>query len=374
MPVPDLIRYWGYGVEEHWVTTEDGYIQGVHRIISTKHKNTGPKPAIFMMHCLVCSSAIWVFGPPQKSLGFLMADLGYDVWLGNARGNTYSRNHTYLDPDHDKVEFWDFDWHETALYDVTSAIDHILATTGQEKVLYVGHSMGCTEFLTTMSMRPEYNDKVSAAVLLAPPAYMDHATNPMFLMAHFGDLLDFLVHLIGMYEFLPNDLLLSLIGHAACNDEHPLLEWACANFAYLFLGMHAGNMNETMMSVYLDHLPEGTSTRPFLHYAQLFLSEKFESYDFGRKGNLEHYGSEDHPDYDLAKVTVPTALFYGTGDDLADPIDVHTLSLALPNCIKNHEVEFDGFSHGEFFAHIDVDKLVYKYVIDIFQEIAPIVH
>lgn len=39
--------------------------------------------------------------------GFMLADAGFDVWLTNARGNTYGRAHTYLDPDRDK-EFWQF--------------------------------------------------------------------------------------------------------------------------------------------------------------------------------------------------------------------------------------------------------------------------
>jgi len=38
-----------------------------------------------------------------------MANLGYDVWLGNSRGNHHSRNHTTLDPDKSK-QFWDFSW------------------------------------------------------------------------------------------------------------------------------------------------------------------------------------------------------------------------------------------------------------------------
>lgn len=38
--------------------------------------------------------------------GFLMADAGYDVWLGNMRGNTYGMAHVkYTTKQH---EFWQF--------------------------------------------------------------------------------------------------------------------------------------------------------------------------------------------------------------------------------------------------------------------------
>ena len=73
-------------------------------------------------------------------LGYILADACFDVWMGNSRGNTFSRGHASLDNKSD--EYWDFSWHEMGLYDIPTVIDYILARTGHPvstKNVILGH-------------------------------------------------------------------------------------------------------------------------------------------------------------------------------------------------------------------------------------------
>ena len=57
--VPTLINYWGYPVEEHWVTTEDGYILGLHRIPHGPHIQHPPNLCVFFKIFKDCTSFIF---------------------------------------------------------------------------------------------------------------------------------------------------------------------------------------------------------------------------------------------------------------------------------------------------------------------------
>lgn len=110
--VPQIIEARGYECETHDVLTPDGYILAVHRIINPMLEGIKGKPVI-LMHAMLDSSVTWVIqnskdmltdniiesdAPVGNMLGFELARRGYDVWMPNARGNTYSRKHVSLNP------------------------------------------------------------------------------------------------------------------------------------------------------------------------------------------------------------------------------------------------------------------------------------
>lgn len=108
---------------------------------------------------------------------YILAEAGYDVWMGNARGNTYSRRHKSLKPT--SSAFWKFSWHEIGYYDLPAMIDYVIKNTGVPKLQYVGFSQGTTAFWVMASTRPEYNEKISAMQALAPVAYVGNIKSPL---------------------------------------------------------------------------------------------------------------------------------------------------------------------------------------------------
>ncbi|XP_015520640.2 lipase 3-like [Neodiprion lecontei] len=361
--VPAMIARHGYMVETHHVTTYDGYILQMHRIPATPTSPAATnKSAVFLMHGLLSSSADWVVMGPGKGLAYILADAGYDVWMGNARGNTYSKNHTTI-TDFAGKEFWDFEWHQIGYYDLPAMIDYTLTNTGQRKLIYVGHSQGTTSFYVMASAKPEYNDKINVMFSLAPVAYMGNLKSPLLrLTSTLVNTLEAIFDLFGEYEFLPKSDLIALVGSKFCHDD-ALTQFLCSNVLFLMCGFNKAQLNTTMLPVIFKHTPAGASTRQLVHYGQEIMFRKFRQYDYGPVLNLHHYHKITPPNYNLGRISAPVHLLYSDNDWMAAVSDVEKLYSELGNPVEKYRILDGKWNHLDFLWGINAKELVYNHIL-----------
>jgi lysosomal acid lipase/cholesteryl ester hydrolase len=188
------------------VTTEDGYILTQYRIPGLTNDFTSGKPTVFMQHGLLDSANCWIMNYDDVAPAFVAARAGYDVWLGNSRGNTYSLGNTKYDPWKNEKKYWDFDWEEMGQYDIPASLDYISALTGIEKIAYVGHSQGTTQmFYGLANWEDYYKDKISIFVALAPVTMLPNTDTTLFhLASDFYDELDDTFDLLNIHSVLNN--------------------------------------------------------------------------------------------------------------------------------------------------------------------------
>jgi pimeloyl-ACP methyl ester carboxylesterase len=80
------------------ITTEDGYILQIFNIY--KKDIAKDAPVILCMNGIACCSDYWV-SQEEQSPAIILANAGYNVFLGNNRGTVYGRRHKTLDPEKD---------------------------------------------------------------------------------------------------------------------------------------------------------------------------------------------------------------------------------------------------------------------------------
>ena len=144
---------------------------------------TGPKRVAFLQHGLEDSSSTWVINFRNQSLAFILADAGYDVWLGNMRGNKYGLKHERLNPDDEA--FWDFSFDEMSNFDLTAMIDYALKVTNEAKLFYIGHSQGTMIQFAQLSKNQELASKIKLFIALGPVATVGHIKTPIRYLGNF---------------------------------------------------------------------------------------------------------------------------------------------------------------------------------------------
>uniref|UniRef100_A0A915IN51 Lipase n=1 Tax=Romanomermis culicivorax TaxID=13658 RepID=A0A915IN51_ROMCU len=313
MTLEEIVRFRGYPIERHNVQTSDGYILSMFRIPSAKkgsNPQNRPKEPILLQHGFLATAYNWILNNEDQALGFLykglfhfidirvmrlpffvayvLADNGYDVWLGNIRGNSFSKKHvnyTVLDP-----EFWDFTWVEMAEYDLPSMIDYILNRTNRSQLIYLGYSQGSLMGFAKFSSDPIYANKVKTFIAMAPVATVGDILGPAKQLARFTWTLKVGFVVGGYRSFGVLKLILKDIQQSLMNDNRGKNK-TCDHLYFNFINPNArANLNETLIPLYLSRMPDDTSLKNVAHYGQMISSGLMQKYDYGLLKNYMIYG------------------------------------------------------------------------------------
>lgn len=188
-----------------------------------------------------------------NSFAFFFADAGFDVWLNNSRGNCYSRDHKYLDPDNDE-EYWDFSFHELGKFDQPALFSYILKHTGNSSLTYIGHSQGTTQMFAGLSMNSDFfKGKINLAVMLAPVATVHNASAKLLQKNADNEKLMSMLKMMGP-EIMPNPNVEGKLSSAfiklAGNGKIALSFVSDSN---------PGLLSQTGLETYMGHFPAGAS-------------------------------------------------------------------------------------------------------------------
>ncbi|XP_009560081.2 lipase member M [Cuculus canorus] len=373
--VGEIIRYHGYPFEEHEVVTEDGYYLTMQRIphgrdnagsTSTSRKAEAqgssmfcppPKPAVLLQHGLVLEGSIWLINLPNNSLGFILADAGYDVWIGNNRGNSWSRKHKEFEFHHQEYSAYSF--HEMAMYDLPAMINYILRETGLEQLYYVAYSQGTTTGFIAFSSIPELDHKIKMFFALAPITTNSNTKSPLVTALHLPEGL--IKFILGRTMIFDKGEVLQQVTSTLCG--YPIFKSLCSLLISL-PGGFSNSLNMSRIDAYLSHYPDSTSLQNILHWRQIYQTGEFKCYDYG-SDNMIHYNQTTPPVYKVENMKAPLAAWYGGRDWLSSLEDVN---LVLPRITNvTYKKYIPEFTHFDFIWSVQAYEQVYKEILELLE-------
>ncbi|EFC48216.1 predicted protein, partial [Naegleria gruberi] len=367
----DFVRQQGYPIEKHETVTSDGYVLQIHRIPhgnlnslmlfkdeilledELERRKKKKRPVVFLQHGVFNSSSAWLIGGQKYSFAFMLADAGFDVWLGNNRGVQFSRKHISWNSFTDK-EFWKFSFTEMAKFDFPAQIKYVLKFTQVEKLSYVGHSQGTTQAFVALTLFPELQKKLDMFIALAPVCSLKHQQSK----------------LLAMVTKMNTEMLFSTlegigIGEIGATQRNrsvlPKLTQSLFNEAWTVLS--DCDIDHAILPILSKYEPSPTSLQNLIHWGQLIKSESFQSFTYPAS-SAKNSTPPKVEKYDLKKIIdVPIAVFYGTLDYLANPSDIEEFLMEGLQYSLVYSKKIIGFKHNDFVWGKRARDEVYVYAL-----------
>lgn len=276
------------------------------------------------------NSDTWIENFADKAPAFTLLRAGYDVWLGNNRGNSHSLQHTTKKPT--DPDFYFYSFQELGDYDLPTQIDKVLELTGKSSLSYIGHSQGTSQmFYALAKNEAAFKDKINLFVALAPITRLDHTTNSM--LQNWGNngtedmkkvMKETGIHINAMFTPIFQTMMTS-----TCKA----IPTMCQAARELIFGKEDGVNHPLSSTHHCSRVPDTASFQQLDHFSKVFAAKDFVDY------------SGAHLDLTQIK-NVPVMVVQGSKDDLSTPTDGKWAYDQLGKGVSYQVI--DGFNHGSF--------------------------
>jgi hypothetical protein len=112
--------------------------------------------------------------------------------------------------------------------------------------------------------------------------------------------------------------------------------------------------------------PGGTSTKNIIHWNQEYTRQKISQYDYGKKQNIEVYGTESPPDIEISKWNewgIPSLLTISDADPFSTEKDTNIFIEIVKNKSIIKTIRLNGYNHLDYIWSSEAEKDFYHDIV-----------
>lgn len=407
----EIILRSNFNYENHYTSTQDGYITQLVRLINPLADRSKLKqPPVMLFHggsgtpvSYVAASAIQHHpekyprnlisdGPItswNRSLAFMLANNGFDVWLIGTRG-AGSPNQGHLrfrgpksidgsgaSPDKIKVPFfrninqatkyWNFSMDEIVKFEMTKQIDRVLELTGANKVTLFGCSISPAMNIMLLADRPDYAKKVHNLISVAPiisSLGINRLNEALCRMVK-----DLISDRLG--TLLMSEIFLTSAGANLIQiiNSNRILRYSLVKPVLALLSGPSAKYQSLFEPAFGGHTGNPISFREIKHLCQQVFASKLQKYDFGPRKNKLIYGTSKPPVIDPTDLHIEHWLIIsGTNDQVATHYSVDQFLNDVKHPKPYKRISVNGYNHLDYVTALDNDIKVNMPILEFLEK------
>ena len=388
----EIITRSGYKYEEHISEATDGYLTHLTRVVNplADRSQLKPYPIVFFhggasdlnVYLWASAKEHWPEKYPRsyrddgpitslnRSVVFMLANNGFDVWLVNTRGSINNQKRKPFNKLNKKKRgYWDYSFDDIIEYELGNQLNAVLKHSKSEKVSIFCFSFSTILLLSFLGQNEQFaKNKVHKLIVQAPLMTNKDMGIAAKLVLHIINAVPPEVGTpiteLGLFSKITRKTFVEL-------SKDPKRRYTVMKGINSLIWGSSGQYRTVMELPFWGHIFLPTSYKQIKHFAQITFASNYQKYDYGKK-NLQIYGQEHPPSYDISQIHVKDwLLISGLNDNLGTPLSVDmVLDRVNPKPLAH--IKLEGYHHLDFLSAVDNDELVMLPILNYLEQLVEV--